>query len=107
MADDEPDRRDYEALTQREIRELLLEIRRQNVVLKRYMMAIGLACLVSLLMQSDIVAPILQIAVVVVIVLAILLTAPKWSHAVLYVTDRIPWTSTKKPKDPWSAERPT
>ena len=105
MADDEPDRREPETLSQREIRELLLEIRRQNVVLKRYVLGIGLACLLSLLLKSEILGSIVQIALVVVIVLFILLTAPKWSHAILYVTERIPWLATKKPKDPWSAER--
>lgn len=79
----------------REIRELLQEIRRQNQWLRRYLFVFGAALALLLLLQFDDIAgflgEMLKIALVVAIVLAILLTAPFWSKAVVYLTDRIPW----------------
>lgn len=75
---------------QREIRDLLDEIRKQNQLMKRYLFVFGAALAVLLLLQFDVIKSVLNYAMVAAIVLAILLTAPVWSQFIASVTDKIP-----------------
>ncbi|HVW03344.1 MAG TPA: hypothetical protein VHB77_23475 [Planctomycetaceae bacterium] len=83
--------------TNREIRDLLEEIKHQNVLLRRYLFVYGLALSLLLLMQIPGIAQILQIVIVAIIVVVILLTAPVWSKLVSYLTDRLPWFPRRQP----------
>lgn len=76
---------------QQEIRDLLREIKRQNLIFKRYLFVFGAGLAVLLLMQFEVFQQIFSYAIIVCIVMAVLLTAPLWSQAIVYLTDRIPW----------------
>jgi hypothetical protein len=94
MADLEIEPRGADAKQLREILDLLEQIKKQNVVLRRYLYFYGVALALLLLLQYfPVVAQILQIALIVGLVAAVLLTAPFWSKFVVQVTDRIPWFS--------------
>lgn len=82
--------------TVREIRDLLLEIRKQNTLMKRYQFVFGAGLAVSILIQFEVITQILSYAVVVAVVMAILLTAPLWSQLIVYLTDKIPWYPKSK-----------
>jgi len=75
---------------QREIRDLLAEIRKQNQLMKRYLFVFGCALAVLLLLQFEVIKNVLNYAMIAAIVLAILLTAPVWSQLIVAVTERIP-----------------
>lgn len=81
---------------QQEIRALLEEIRKQNLLLKRYLFIFGAGLALMLLLQFDWIKEILNYAIIVVIVMAVLLTAPLWSQIVVSLTDRIPWFPKRK-----------
>ncbi len=82
--------------SQLDIRALLEDLRRQNIILKRYICVLGGGITLLLLMQSDMISTIMNYAVIVIIVMAVLLTAPMWSQFIVSVTDRIPWYPKKK-----------
>lgn len=77
--------------SQDDIRDLLEDIRRQNIILRRYILVLGVGVGLLLLMQSPMFSTIINYAVIVIIVVAVLLTAPMWSQFVVSMTDRIPW----------------
>ena len=81
---------------QQEIRVLLEEIRKQNLLLKRYLFIFGTGLALLLLMQFETIKNILNYAVIVIIVMAVLLSAPLWSQIVVNITDRIPWFPKRK-----------
>lgn len=81
---------------QQEIRVLLEEIRKQNLLLKRYLFLFGAGLALMLLLQFDWIKEILNYAVIVVIVMAVLLSAPLWSQIIVNLTDRIPWFPKRK-----------
>ena len=81
---------------QQEIRILLEEIRKQNLLLKRYLFVFGAGLALLLLMQFETIKNIINYAVIVIVVMAVLLTAPLWSQVIVNVTDRIPWFPKKK-----------
>jgi hypothetical protein len=81
---------------QQEIRVLLEEIRKQNLLLKRYLFIFGSGLALLLLMQFETIKSILNYAIIVIIVLAVLLSAPLWSQIIVNVTDRIPWFPKRK-----------
>ena len=87
--------------TNRELRDLLVEIKRQNVQLQRYLFfygfMFGVALALLLLLQIPGIAQVLQVMIVAVIVVVILLTAPIWSKLVTYLTDRLPWFPRRQP----------
>ena len=87
--------------TNREIRDLLEELKQQNVLLRRYLFfygfIYGVALALLLLLQIPGIAQVLQIVIVAVIVVVILLTAPVWSKLVVYITDRLPWYPRRQP----------
>ncbi len=87
--------RDDHSLNAQTVHELLLEIRQQNLWMRRYLFVFGAALALLLMMQFptilSLLQQVLQIVVVVAIVLAVLLTAPMWSKLVGALTDRIPW----------------
>ena len=89
-----------------EIHDLLREIRQQNLILKRYICVLGGGITLLILMQSDMVSTIINYAVIVAIVVAVMLTAPMWSHLVVGVTDRISWYPKRKKDRPDSATGP-
>ena len=91
---------------QREIRILLEEIRQQNIVLKRYICVLGGGLTLLILMQSQMISTIINYAVIVLIVMAVMLTAPMWSQLIVGITDRIPWYPKKKPERRDSAAGP-
>jgi hypothetical protein len=80
-----------------EIRELLREIRQQNIVLKRYICILAGGLTLLILMQTELIQTVISYAIIVLIVMAVLLTAPMWSQLVVGVTDRIPWYPKRKP----------
>ena len=82
--------------SQQEIRALLEEIRKQNLLLKRYLFIFGSGLALLLLMQFEAIKNIINYAVIVIVVLAVLLTAPLWSQIIVSVTDRIPWFPKRK-----------
>ncbi|MES2791151.1 MAG: hypothetical protein V4719_16170 [Planctomycetota bacterium] len=82
--------------SQQEIRALLEEIRKQNLLLKRYLFLFGSGLALLLLMQFEAIKNIINYAVIVIVVLAVLLTAPLWSQIIVSVTDRIPWFPKRK-----------
>jgi hypothetical protein len=77
--------------SEREIRDLLEQILRQNIMLRRYICVLGAGVALSLLLQLDLINTVVQYAVIVAIIMAVLLTAPWWSQVIVGVTDRIPW----------------
>ena len=84
---------------QDEIRALLLEIRRQNVMLKRYLYFLGVGLTLVLLfqlIQSGWITTLVNYAVIVVIVMVVMLTAPWWSQIVVRILERMPWSPKKK-----------
>lgn len=81
---------------QQEIRVLLEEIRKQNLLLKRYLFVFGAGLALLLLMQFETIKNIVNYAVIVIVVMAVLLTAPLWSQVIVNVTDRIPWFPKRK-----------
>ena len=81
---------------QDEIRALLIEIRRQNVVQTRYLCILGGGLTLLLLIQSDMITTILNYAIIVVIVMVVMLTAPMWSRLVVAFTNSIPWFPKRK-----------
>lgn len=76
---------------QTELRQLVEEMRRQNLLLRRYLFLFGAGLAVLLILQLEIARSILNYLLVTAVVLAVLLTAPWWSRVIVYVTDRIPW----------------
>lgn len=74
-----------------ELRQLVDEMRRQNLLLRRYLFLFGAGLAVLLILQLEIAQSILNYLLVTAIVLAVLLTAPWWSRIIVYLTDRIPW----------------
>lgn len=82
--------------SQLDIRALLEDLRRQNIALKRYILILGAGILTLLLMQSPVISWIVNYAVIIIIVVAVLLSAPMWSQFVVGVTDRIPWYPKNK-----------
>lgn len=80
-----------------EIRDLLEIIRKQNILLKRYIFVLGGGIVLLLLMQSPVFSVIINYAVIVAIVMVVLLTAPMWSQVIASLTDRISWYPKKKP----------
>ena len=101
MAESKSKSRAQEAADLEEIRNLLKDIQKQNLVLKRYLYTVGIALAILLLIQFfPSIITLIQVVIVVVLVAAVLLTAPIWSRFMEQITDRIPWTSrwyTKKP----------
>lgn len=89
-----------------EIRDLLDIIRKQNILLKRYIFVLGGGIVLLLLMQSPVFSVIINYAVIVAIVMVVLLTAPMWSQLIASLTDRIPWYPKKKPDRHDSAAGP-
>lgn len=87
-----------ESEPQSEIRELLVEIRRQNVMLNRYLCLIGGGLTLLVLMQSGLITQIFNYAVIVVLVMVVMLTAPWWSQLIGKLTERLPWSSKDKKK---------
>ncbi len=81
---------------QQEIRTLLEEIRKQNLLLKRYLFLFGSGLALLLLLQFTWIKEVLNYVVIVAIVMAVLLTAPLWSQVIVSVTDRIPWFPKRK-----------
>lgn len=81
---------------QDEIRALLIEIRKQNVVQTRYLSILGGILTLLLMIQLDLITTIVNYAVIVIIVMAVMLTAPMWSGVVVALTNRIPWYPKKK-----------
>lgn len=81
-------------------------IRKQNILLKRYICVLGGGIVLLLLMQSPVFSVIINYAVIVAIVMVVLLTAPMWSQVVASLTDRIPWYPKKKPDRRDSAAGP-
>ncbi len=81
---------------QHEIRVLLEEIRKQNLLLKRYLFLFGAGLALLLLLQFESIKSILNYVVIVTVVMAILLSAPLWSQIIVSVTDRIPWFPKRK-----------
>ena len=79
-----------------DIRALLEDLRRQNIVLKRYICVLGGGVALLLLMQSTAISTIMNYGLIVIVVMAVLLTAPLWSQFVVGVTDRIPWYPKRK-----------
>ena len=76
---------------QPELRQLVEEMRRQNLLLRRYLFLFGAGLAVLLILQLEIAKSILNYVLVTAVVLAVLLTAPWWSRLIVYLTDRIPW----------------
>lgn len=66
-------------------------MRRQNLLLKRYLFLFGAGLAVLLVLQLDIAKLIFNYALVAAVVIAVLLTSPWWSRLIVYLTDRIPW----------------
>jgi hypothetical protein len=92
MADTKFEPQELDAQQAREILELLREIKQQNVVLRRYLYFYGIALALLMLLEFfPVVAQMLQIAVIVGLVAAVLLTAPFWSRFVVHLTDNLPW----------------
>jgi hypothetical protein len=81
---------------QQEIRALLEEIRKQNLLLKRYLFIFGTGLALLLLMQFETIKSIMEYAIIVIIVMAVLLSAPLWSQVIVSITDRIPWFPKRK-----------
>ena len=81
---------------QQEIRILLEEIRKQNLLMKRYLFLFGSGLALLLLLQFTWIKEVLNYVVIVAIVMAVLLTAPLWSQVIVSVTDRIPWFPKRK-----------
>ena len=79
-----------------EIRALLMEIQRQNVVQKRYLCILGGGLTLLLLMESGWITTIMNYAVIVIIVIAVMLTAPLWSQLIVAMANRLPWFPKKK-----------
>ena len=82
-----------------DIRALLIEIRRQNVMLKRYMYYLGVGLTLVLLfqlIQSGWITTLVNYAVIVIIVMVVMLTAPWWSQFVVRIMERMPWSPKKK-----------
>lgn len=75
---------------------LLDEIRRQNIMLRRYICVLGAGMVLMILMQAGLISTIINYGIAVLIVLAILLTAPLWSPMIVGLTDRISWYPKKK-----------
>jgi hypothetical protein len=80
--------------TQQDIHALLEEIRKQNRLLKQCLFVLGGGLGLYLLMLNPFtewfVKQIFGYAITVVIVLAVLLTAPFWVRFVIWITDRLP-----------------
>lgn len=76
---------------QPELRRLVEEMRRQNLLLRRYLFLFGAGLAVLLILQLEIAKSILNYMLVTAVVIAVLLTAPWWSRIIVYLTDRIPW----------------
>lgn len=79
-----------------DIRALLDEIRRQNIMLRRYICVVGTGVVLVILIQTELISTIIHYGIAVLIVLLILLTAPVWSPGIANLTDRIPWYPKKK-----------
>lgn len=101
MAESKSKSRAEEAADLEEIRSLLIEIQKQNLLLKRYLYALGIALAILLLIQFfPSIITLIQVVVVVVLISIVLLTAPVWSRFMEQITDRLPWTSK------WSTRKP-
>lgn len=83
-----------------ELRQLVEEMRRQNLLLRRYLFLFGAGLAVLLILQLDIARSILNYLLVTAVVIAVLLTAPWWSRLIVYLTDRIPWYPRNPPPPP-------
>lgn len=71
-----------------DIRELLVEIRNQNKIMKRYLFLFGASLAVLLILQIPAIQTIINYFLIVVLILAVLLTSPWWSRLITFVVSQ-------------------